>query len=153
LAGVYRAGYRVNITSSLPVGVYRIIKGHAPERGDYVAYCPDGDAAARALDNGWLQPGSCPAGTRPLLKMLAGIAGDTVRLTADGIRINGVLQPCSAVQSADKNGTELAPHIPEGIVPGGMAFLLARHKGSYDSRYFGPVPVSGLSKVVPVMLF
>jgi conjugative transfer signal peptidase TraF len=153
LAGLYMSGYRVNVTRSMPVGVYRIIEGNTPERGDYVAYCPVGATAALALDNGWLRPGSCDAGTRPLLKILAGVAGDTVRLSAAGIRINGVLQPCSAARSVDKNGIALTRHIPEGTVPAGMAFLLARHEGSYDSRYFGPVPASGLSKVVPVMLF
>jgi conjugative transfer signal peptidase TraF len=152
LAGLYMSGYRVNITSSMPVGIYRVDEG-TPERGDYVAYCPVGATAALALDNGWLRPGSCNAGTRPLLKILAGVAGDTVRLDADGILINGVLQPCSAARSADKNGIALTRHIPEETVPTGMAFLLARHEGSYDSRYFGPVPASGLSKVVPVMLF
>jgi conjugative transfer signal peptidase TraF len=150
---LYAAGYRVNVTSSMPVGIYRIVADKVPGRGDYVAYCPDGETAALALVNDWLRPGSCRSGTRPLLKILAGVAGDTVRLGADGIRINGVLQPGSAVRSADKNGVALTPHIPEGNVPAGKAFLLTRHKGGYDSRYFGPVPASGLVMVVPVILF
>jgi conjugative transfer signal peptidase TraF len=152
LAGMnlYEAGYRVNVTSSVPVGIYRIV-AEIPKRGDYVAFCPDGDTAALALGNGYLQRGICQSGTRPLLKLLAGVAGDTVRVTGEGILINGVLQPDSTALPADKNGIALVQHVQQGDVPAGKAFLLARHKGSYDSRYFGPVPASGVLKVVPVI--
>jgi type IV secretory pathway protease TraF len=41
----------------------------------------------------------------------------------------------------------------ESVVPPGMALLLAEHSGSFDSRYFGPVPLASLRKTEPVYLF
>ena len=43
--------------------------------------------------------------------------------------------------------------MPEGIVPPGMALLLAEHPGSFDSRYFGLIPLASLRKTEPVFLF
>jgi conjugative transfer signal peptidase TraF len=153
LAGLYGAGFRINVTSSMPLGIYRVVDGETPKRGGYVSFCPDGDVAIHALDNGYLQPGSCMSGTRPLLKVLVGVAGDTLRITPEGVYINEALLPESAVLAKDKNGVALAHKAPVGSIPDGQAFLLANHRGSYDSRYFGFVPASRLTKVVPVYLF
>ncbi|MDR2819478.1 MAG: conjugative transfer signal peptidase TraF [Desulfovibrio sp.] len=153
LAGLYGAGFRINVTASMPPGIYRIFFDETPKRGGYVSFCPDEDAAAVALNAGYLQPGSCMSGVRPLLKILVGVAGDTLRIAPEGVYINEALLPESAVLTKDKNGVALAHKAPEGSIPDGQAFLLANHQGSYDSRYFGFVPASRLMKVVPVYLF
>ena len=40
--------------------------------------------------------------------------------------------------------------MPEGIIPPGMAMVLAGHSGSFDSRYFGLVPQENLRRVKAV---
>jgi conjugative transfer signal peptidase TraF len=150
--GVWDAGFRVNVTSSMPPGIYRIAPG-LPERGDYVSFCLAGDTAAFALERGYLRPGICPSGTRPLLKRLAGVAGDEAHVAPEGIYVNSVLQPASAALDVDKNGTELPRVNPEGRIPSGQALLLAAHQGSYDSRYFGLVPAESLQRVKAVWLW
>jgi conjugative transfer signal peptidase TraF len=133
------AGYRFNATPSLPVGVYRL-SADAPGKGDYAAFCLEGEFAELARERGYLQIGSCPSGLRPLLKKVAGLPGDL---------IPGDL----AVRPVDSLGRALPSVLPEGIVPPGMALLLAEHPGSFDSRYFGPVPLASLQKTEPVLLF
>jgi conjugative transfer signal peptidase TraF len=133
------AGYRFNATSSLPVGIYRL-SADAPGRGDYAAFCLEGEFADLARERGYLQAGSCLSGLRPLLKKVAGLPGDP---------IPGDL----AVRPADSLGRALPSLPPEGAVPPGMALLLAEHPGSFDSRYFGPVPLASLRKTEPVLLF
>ncbi|MDR2744399.1 MAG: conjugative transfer signal peptidase TraF [Desulfovibrio sp.] len=151
-AGLWEAGFRVNVTVSMPAGIYRIVPG-APERGDYVCFCPEKEAAELALERGYLQPGYCRTGARPLLKRLAGLEGDAVRVAPEGIYVNGVLLPESAVLPRDKNGLPLRGAELGERVPPGRALLLADHKGSYDSRYFGFVPSEGLQRVKAVSVW
>ena len=40
-----------------------------------------------------------------------------------------------------------------GVVPPGMALVLADHPGSFDSRYFGFVPLDSLQRIKPVFVF
>lgn len=136
---LWLAGYRFNATASLPVGIYRL-SAAAPGRGDYAAFCLEGEFAELARERGYLQAGSCPSGLRPLLKKVAGLPGDPVP---------GDLAVCPA----DSLGRAMPSVLPEGIVPPGMALLLAEHPGSFDSRYFGLIPLASLRKTEPVLLF
>ena len=47
----------------------------------------------------------------------------------------------------------MTPALVPGVVPPGMALVLADHPGSFDSRYFGFVPLESLQRVKPVFLF
>ena len=136
----FGAGLRFNPTPSLPKGIYRIVPG-APERNDLVSFCLEGDFAELALERGYLEPGSCPSGLRPLLKCLAGLPGDSV---------DPYSLPICAV---DSHGRPMSPALAPGVVPPGMALVLADHPGSFDSRYFGFVPLESLQRVKPVFLF
>ena len=143
LALVFGAGLRFNPTPSLPKGIYRIAPG-APEKNDLVSFCLEGEFAELALERGYLEPGSCPSGLRPLLKRLAGLPGDFVDPLAFPIR------------SVDSHGRFMSPAlspVTPGVVPPGMALVLSDHPGSFDSRYFGFVPLENLQRVKPVFLF
>ncbi|MDR2055457.1 MAG: conjugative transfer signal peptidase TraF [Desulfovibrio sp.] len=151
-ACLWEAGFRVNVTASMPAGIYRVASG-TPERGDYVSFCPEKEAAELALERGYLQPGYCPSGAHPLLKRLVGLEGDAVRVASEGIYVNGALQPMSGVLPEDKNGLPLRGAELGERVPPGRALLLADHRGSYDSRYFGFVPSEGLQRVRAVSIW
>jgi len=140
LALVFGAGLRFNPTPSLPKGVYRIVSG-APEKNDFVSFCLEGEFAELALERGYLEPGSCRSGLRPLLKRLAALPGDSV---------DPYSLPICAV---DSHGRPMSPALAPGVVPPGMALVLADHPGSFDSRYFGFVPLESLQRVKPVFLF
>ena len=145
LALLFGAGLRFNPTPSLPKGIYRIVSGApAPKdfvRGELVSFCLEGEFAELALERGYLEPGSCPSGLRPLLKRLAGLPGDFV-------------DPASfPIRSVDSHGRSMSPALVPGVIPSGMALVLADHPGSFDSRYFGFVPLDSLQRVKPVFLF
>ena len=137
---VFGAGFRFNPTPSLPKGIYRVVPG-APEKDDLVSFCLEGEFAELALERGYLEPGSCPSGLRPLLKRLAGLPGDFVDPSAFPIR------------SVDSHGRSMSSALVPGVVPPGVALVLADHPGSFDSRYFGFVPLDSLQRVEPVFLF
>ena len=137
---VFGAGFRFNPTPSLPKGIYLVVPG-APEKDDLVSFCLEGEFAELALERGYLEPGSCPSGLRPLLKRLAGLPGDFVDPSAFPIR------------SVDSHGRSMSSALVPGVVPPGVALVLADHPGSFDSRYFGFVPLDSLQRVEPVFLF
>ena len=133
-------GLRFNPTPSLPMGIYRLAPG-LPEKNDLVSVCLQGEFAELALERGYLEPGSCPSGLRPLLKRLAALPGESVDPSAFPIR------------SVDSQGRSISPVLMPGVVPPGMALVLADHPGSFDSRYFGFVPLESLQRVEPVFIF
>ena len=137
---VFDAGFRFNPTPSLPKGIYRIVSG-VPEKNGLVSFCLEGEFAELALERGYLEPGSCPSGLRSLLKRLAGLPGDFVDSSAFPIR------------SVDSHGRPMLPAHISGVVPSGMALVLADHEGSFDSRYFGFVPLKHLQRVEAVWIW
>lgn len=140
LALALGAGLRLNPTPSLPKGIYHVASG-LPAKGDLVTFCLEGEYAALARERGYLEAGSCPSGLRPLLKRLAGLPGDHIE--ADSL----------AVRALDSQGRPM-PSVPlPGVIPPGLALVLADHPGSFDSRYFGLVPLDSLQRVEPVFLF
>lgn len=140
LALVFGAGLRFNPTPSLPKGVYRLASG-APEKNDLVSFCLEGEFAELALERDYLESGSCPSGLRPLLKRLTALPGDSIDPSAFPLR------------SVDSHGRSMSPAPLPGVVPSGMALVLADHPGSFDSRYFGFVPLENLQRVEPVFVF
>lgn len=139
-SGLWLAGLRVNVTASLPLGLYRLCPD-TPAKGDYVSFCLDGEYAKLALDRGYVGPGVCPSGLRPLLKQVAGLPGDVVDTAA------------LHILEADSTNRPLTSILRDGRIPPGMALVLATHGGSYDGRYFGLVPVASLQKAEPVFVF
>jgi conjugative transfer signal peptidase TraF len=133
------AGLRVNLTPSLPQGIYALCPG-TPGKGDFAVFCLDGEFADLARERGYLQAGSCASGLRPLLKVVAGLPGDA---------IPGNL----SIRHVDSLGRAMPSFMPEGVIPPGMALLLADHSGSFDSRYFGLVPLESLRRVKAVWVW
>jgi conjugative transfer signal peptidase TraF len=141
------AGFRVNVTPSVPLGVWRVHPVQAVKRGDVVTLCvPDSPIAREAKARGYFMDGDCPGSYLPLIKPVAAIAGDEVTLTAAGVAINSQLRPGTEPLDRDTKGRSLAPaFLGSERVPAGMVFVLSDYnRRSFDSRYFGMVPVAGI---------
>lgn len=137
-------GYRINLTPSEPLGLWRIVKlNRPPAAGDVVFICPPRTAAMQeARGRGYLRSGLCPGGIAPLIKKVIAIAGQRVDIGIS-VSIDGHPVPRSDLRHRDGLGRPLTP-FGGGIVPAGRVFLHSSFGGSYDSRYFGPVPASGI---------
>lgn len=155
VGGFYATGYRLNVSDSLPPGVWRVQPG-APVRGAVVLACPPNSALFRAAREAhYIARGVCPGGLAPLLKPVAAVAGDRVVVTASGIAVNGAPVRNTARFSTDLSGRAL-PSPPDNVsvVPEGQVWLLSSYnRRSFDSRYFGPVTTSRIQGVArPVYL-
>lgn len=149
------AGFRINTSSSMPVGLWRVAPlDQAPERGDVVTFClPDVPETRQATQRGYVPAGSCPGHLEPLIKPVAAIAGDLVLVAPTGISVNGIDVDRTAQLDRDTAGRTLQP-FPAGaheVQPGQVWLLAGYARNSFDSRYFGPVPVDSVQSVAHPM--
>ena len=139
-------GLRLNLTPSLPRGVY-LLRSGVPTRGDLVAACLPDEAAVLGRERGYLGSGACPEASAPVLKFVAAAGGDVVELNGD-IRVNGnYLQPAPPLK--DRAGRPLET-FPAGHyeLAAGELWLYSPSAHSWDSRLFGPVPLENVLGVV-----
>lgn len=134
-------GLRLNLSGSLPVGLY-LIASEPPVRGSIVLACLRLEVAQLAMARGYVPRGdSCPGGTMPIGKPILAVPGDTIVVTRAGLLLNGVAVPNSEPLTVDRVGQPL-PRLPMGprVVAQGEFWLVSDFSPySFDSRYFGPV--------------
>jgi len=137
-------GLRINLTPSEPLGLWRIVSLDRPAAvGDVVFICPPETATMReARKRGYLRQGLCPVGYAPLIKTIVGVEGQEVEVGID-VRIAAHPLPRSHVSVFDGDGRSLA-RFSGGLIPAGYVFVHSDFIGSFDSRYFGPIPASGI---------
>ena len=134
-----------NLSASLPRGLYRREPAVVPRRGAVVCFPPPPAAAALIAERAYLPPGAS------LLKVIVALPGDRVCIDDGSFRANG--EGFGPVARHDSAGRDLAPFRFCGVVPAGSAFVATRAPLSFDSRYFGPVPLSSLTVVVPLWTY
>ena len=147
------AGVGLNTSPSVPRGLYRTVP-EAPERGALVLVCLPAAIAAFGRGRGYLGPGPCPGGAQPVLKRVGAVAGDVVDLADSAVTVNGVAILARSIAPQDSSARPL-PRIARGTyrVVGDALWLFGpSHRNSWDSRYFGPVPLSAVRAVVQPVL-
>lgn len=155
LGGAYAAGMRLNVTPSVPSGLY-LKTPLELQRGALVMACldPMQSAVRLAKERHYLPDGGCPGGLAPVLKPIAGLPGDQVTQTPAGLEINGHLLPGTVARPADPMGRPLPSASAAYVVPAGSVLLAVANPASFDGRYFGPIPLSSVeSGARPFLLF
>ncbi len=147
-------GFRMNVTPSLPYGIYRITaRPIAPEC--LASFCLESEFSNLARERGYLAVGSCPSGLRPLLKEVAGLPGDVIGFRDGLITLNGhvLAQHSNRLSATARAVLCLLRALRAGVIPQGQALMLAQRSDSFDSRYFGLVPLDDLQWVKPILTF
>jgi len=146
---------RINTTASMPIGFYR----EAPprlERGAWVVFCLPEESARLGRERAYLRQGSCSDGSQELVKEIAAVPGDRVALSRAGLAVNGHSIAGTALRTVDC-GRRPLPHAPfgESGVPAGELWVLGLDRRvSWDSRYFGPVPLDHVrAAAIPILTF
>src|ERR1700732_656889 len=141
-------GLHWNASASMPTGLYRTAALTArPVRGVTVLFCLAGGAAAGGLPRGYLEAGTGPGGSPPLLKPIAAVPWDYVVIDQNGVVVNGQPIPNSAPLAVDPSGRVLRVAVPPGsyVVRQDSVWVVSGHDPrSYDSRYWGPLPVNAI---------
>lgn len=154
-ANVALLGVRFNWTASAPVGFY-LERPLKLARGELVLLCLPTGVQALGRRRGYLPAGQCSGQSSPVLKRLVGLPGDTIALSESLLAVNGEVVLQSPIQALDSAGRPLT-HAPFGsrVLPAGQVWVLGVNGArSWDSRYFGPIPVESLqASVRPLATF
>ena len=135
-------GIVINATPSLPEGFY-LKKSRAVEKGNFVLFqLPAGELSAR------------PYAREKLIKQVVAVAGDTIRIEREGVRVNGRLLLNSAQLPSDRDGLPLPGLILKDytLESGELLTMSTYNPRSFDSRYFGPVQRGNVIAVVEPLL-
>jgi conjugative transfer signal peptidase TraF len=148
--------FRVGLSltdSSCPEGFYRLI--NVPiRRGELVAACLPATTELEGLVRGYLHTGDCPGGAEPVLKVVGGLGGDQIEVEAGWVAVNGERLTNSATVAQDTAGRSLR-HVVWGHrqVGADEVWLFGfNNRRSWDSRYFGPIPLGAIRGVVQPVL-
>lgn len=144
LAAGFLGSIRINATASGAIGLWRIMPLTSRlQVGETVFVClPQGAVMEEGRKRGYLRPGLCPGGVGPLIKTVVAVEGQIVEV-ADRLSIDGITLAHSELLDIDGQGRALH-HDTGGVVPDGAIYLHSPFVASWDSRYFGAVPQSGV---------
>ncbi|HUY39580.1 MAG TPA: conjugative transfer signal peptidase TraF [Candidatus Binataceae bacterium] len=142
-----------NTDSAAPAGVYRVI-GREVARGDLVAACLPIAVAQAGLARGYLRTGGCVGNAEPVDKIVGALPGDIVEIEPRWIAINGKRIAHCVTAAHDSTGRPLT-HVAWGkrqVVMNEVWLFGFNDRRSWDSRYFGPIPIANLrGKLEPVL--
>ena len=126
-----------NASDSVPRGWYRIVPAASLHVGSIVLVKLPADIATLAAQRGYLPE------RIPLLKRITAVAPQQVCAVQQLVRIDGVA--VASALPADSHGSTLPSWQQCRSLHQDELFLLsATHPASFDSRYFGPVPVAAV---------
>lgn len=121
-----------NASASVPIGLYAIASDELPEVTDLVAVDAPEPLATFLAERGYL-----PRGV-PLMKRVAGVAGQRVCRTGRTISVDGV--DMAEALDRDRLGRVLPSWQGCRLIAVGEIFLMNwQVRDSLDGRYFGPV--------------
>jgi conjugative transfer signal peptidase TraF len=139
---------RWNASPSMPRGLY-ILLPRSPNQGDMVMACPPPKAACLAVERNYTSlNGPCACRSAVLLKYVAAASRDRITVDRDGVRINGLLLPNSALRALDSHGRPVSGFTGDFVLAPHRFWLAGLDARSWDSRYFGPIPANAIRGVV-----
>lgn len=142
--------YILNISQSLPIGIYQKIDSYDYKIDDYVIVKVPEEYKEFIYSRGYM--GTDELSAKTMLKKIKGINGDSFEVI-EGSLIKNNTEIIAKVLSKDSKGREL-PKISKIILKNGEYFLLGEHPHSLDSRYLGKFQEKDiLYKVRPILIF
>ncbi|WP_115702606.1 conjugative transfer signal peptidase TraF [Legionella sainthelensi] len=134
-------GFRINLTESIPIGLYRITSA-AHIKNAYVIFCPDDRESFRlARNRGYIDHGLYCNGYGYLMKKVVAVSGDTLSVTNEGVFVNDMLIPYSKPKLQDGMNRAL-PQLQVTnylLQKDEVMTMTSQSEWSFDGRYYGLV--------------
>jgi conjugative transfer signal peptidase TraF len=139
--------YYINLSHSVPLGLYQVIPPDNLKTGDLVVFEPPQGARFLIHQRHWLPNGW------PLIKYVGALAGDSYSVIEGSFFINS--KYVGSVYERDSQGKALPSRGGRFIVERNTFLPVSTHiNNSFDGRYFGSVPLSSIKgKLSPIWTF
>ena len=140
--------FYLNVTSSLPQGLYVRVPSKEFCRGDYIVYEPPEEVKELIIKNGWGN------GKHDFLKKVGAVAGEKYSVNTKTLIFEISGKYVGQVYETDNVGNELPKLRGEYEVPKGYVLPVATSARSFDGRYSGAIPENRIkAKVLPIFTF
>ena len=141
-----RHHFTVNISDSLPKGVYWLTKAKGIKKGDIVLFNVPENAEKYIHGRKYLKKD-----VKKLLKKVAATEKDNIMRIDDKLYINREFH--SYIKNKDSKGRELPYLSSDSLQPmTGELLVLGTHPSSFDSRYFGVIKKSEIENKAKLIL-
>jgi len=131
-------GFRINISESYPLGVYKRFQGHY-EKNSLVESCLPEEVANLMVERQYIPDAGNCGGYPAIIKKIYAVGGDVVEVN-EKVTINGQVIPNSQLLEFDSQGRPL--NAARGTTVGDDQVWLMSNivTNSFDARYFGETP-------------
>jgi conjugative transfer signal peptidase TraF len=136
-------GFRINLTDSIPTGLYRITHD-GNLKNAFVIFCPvDNQAFRLGLNRGYIDHGLYCGGYGYLMKKVVATPGDILSVTNDGVFVNQERIPFSKPKIEDG----LNRLLPQWQVSNyqlkedEFMTMTSQSEWSFDGRYYGLIHI------------
>ena len=133
----FKCNYVINVTPSLPLGIYILEKVRDLKQGDIVLFDIDEEAKQMMYERGYI-----PAKNTKLLKTIGALENNKINVVDSILYVDG--ENYGRILEKDLENRKL-PSI-EIKMDKGNFLALTKKKLSYDSRYFGQVNLDKIEK-------
>lgn len=143
-------GFRVNLTESIPIGLYRITSPHAVKNA-YVIFCPDNRESFKlGINRGYIDHGLYCGGYGYLMKKVVAVSGDILSVTPDGVFVNQMRIRYSKPKLKDG----MRRILPQWQVSNyrlkdnELMTMTNQSEWSFDGRYYGLVHTGQIKGII-----
>ena len=151
----------INVTNSMPIGVYEKMPVDTLNVGDVVSFCLDDDKAKLALDNNIMAHNrQCDNGSEMLIKEIIAVPTDLVIVKSEGMEVDyekiHYLYPAPRYSFSPRTHKPVLTLIDTGKYKSTGYWMYGEYnyKNSWDSRYFGQVSRSNIiNKLDPLFIW
>lgn len=143
-------GFRINLTDSIPEGLYRITHG-GNLKNAYVIFCPDDRVAFRqALQRNYIDYGLYCDGYGYVMKKVVATQGDEVSITEEGVFVNQTIIPFSKPKRIDGMNRTLPRWyaLNYRLKADELLTMTNQSEWSFDSRYYGPIHLNQIRGIL-----
>ncbi len=135
-----------NTTASMETGFYyQAADQDTLDYGDIISFKLDEETSQKVHAKRYV------GSHRKLIKLVAGLPGDRVEIVDNQVCVTpkGKTVACvwGEIKEKDKDGNNTVSLLQSCIIPQNKVLAMTAHRGSFDSRYFGLVDISTVTKM------
>ncbi len=140
--------FYLNVSGSLPPGLYMRVPSENICDGDYIIYEPSEEVKAIIVKNGWGN------GKHDFLKQVGATAGEKYSVNPETLNFEIEGKYIGKVFEKDNVGNELPKMRGKFEVPKGCVLPIATSERSFDGRYSGVIEEKRIkARVIPIFIF